>query len=86
MIWTDPTGLEWDVVDWRIVRDKRKRVELGSWESEGRAFVPYGREGDVMLFEFGRVAYRDTADRTLADQFRSAKPVSVDAARRYWGA
>lgn len=86
MIYTDPTGLAWEIIDWRIVRDKRKRVELGSWESEGRAFVPHGRDGEVLLCEFGRVAYRDTSDRTLADQLRRAKPVSVDAARRYWGA
>ena len=84
MIWTDPSGLDWEIIDWQIKAGKRKRVTLGDWSAEGRAFVPYNREGQVLLFDFGRIAYRDAADRTLRDQHAHAKPVHLDPARRYW--
>ena len=35
-----------------------------------------------MLCEFGRVAYRDTADRTLAQQLQYAKPAGASPAER----
>jgi hypothetical protein len=82
MVWSDADGRAWEVVDYHFAGGKRKKIELGHWSAEGRAFVPHQRAGTVLLFEFSRVAYRDTAPRTLAAQFAMAKPVGSTAAER----
>lgn len=84
MNWTDPTGLAWEIIDWHRPdpAGKRKRLELGAWNSDGRAFVPHERDGDVMIFEFGRIAYRDTSDRNLREQLRCAKRATAKAVER----
>jgi hypothetical protein len=81
-IWTDAHGDAWEILDYRFEKGKRRRVALSNWEAEGRAFVPHARDGTIMLFEFGRIAYRDTADRTLAQQLAHALPVGASAAER----
>lgn len=83
-VWTDEGGREWEVIDcWRPdLTGPRKRLPLKSWRAETRAFVPHGREGDIMLFEFGRIAYRDTTDRILREQLKCAKRVGATAAER----
>ena len=80
----DAAGQPWEVIDFKtdVLRGKKRRVLIGDWEADGRAFVPIGRTEDVRCFEFGKVAYRDTAPRTLAEQFRLAKPASANAAQR----
>jgi hypothetical protein len=79
MIWTDPTGLQWELVDWRFVAGKRKRVPLESLSSQGRAFVPHGHDGAIKLYEYQRyVDYRDTTERNVARQFsRAGSPGST---------
>ena len=67
MEFVDAAGQSWEIVDFRtdVLRAKKKRVPLGTYDAEGRAFVPLGRAGTPMLCEFGRVAYRDLSRRTL---------------------
>jgi hypothetical protein len=69
-LFTDSRGRRWTVIDYRVVGGKKKRVELGSWRAEGRAFVPDGWAGAVMLHPFGYVACHDTEPRTLEGQLR----------------
>lgn len=75
-IWTDADGLRWEVIDcWRPeIHGTRKRLALGSWKAETRAFVPVEREGPVMLYQFDRMPYRDATDKILAGQLQFAKP------------
>lgn len=84
LIWTDADGLAWEIIDWHRpgLEGKRKRLPLGSHKAEGRAFVPHERDGTIVIFEFGRIAYRDTKDRTLATQLKGAKPATARAVDR----
>ena len=85
MIFTDTQARRWDVIDYRVVAGKKKRLALGDPNAEGRAFVPDGWTGAVMLYRFGSVAYRTTDPKILADQLRLAKPVNANAAERMNG-
>lgn len=78
----DAAGRAWLVVDYRIVAWKKKRVPISDWRAEGRAFVPDGWEGPVMLHEFGRTPYRETDARTLEANLKFAKPSTATAAER----
>lgn len=84
MIWTDEEGKAWGIVDcWRPgLAGPRKRLPLGSTKAEFRAFVPHKREGPVMVFTFGRIAYHETADRFLRGQLRFAKPAAANTRER----
>lgn len=84
MIWTDEQGRAWGIIDcWRPDFDgPRKRLPLRSWKAEFRAFVPQGHESPVMIFAFGRIAYRETTDRILRDQLRFAKPSTANTRDR----
>lgn len=81
---TDTNNTEWEVIDFKLgppPAGKKKRVELGSLDAQGRAFY---RPDEVRLYWFGPVAYRDATARTLADQFHHAKPSTVSAAEQHW--
>lgn len=83
MRWTDPsTNLQWEVIDFVGARGARKKVELGHWTGEGRAFIPIDREGPVMLYSFGLVAQRGTDSRNLANLLSNAKPARASAGDR----
>lgn len=70
MIWTDPTGEEWEVVDWRYDRGKRKRHKLGDGYANGRAFVSTADASRVLIYEFARPwDYHGTDDKVLRMQF-----------------
>jgi hypothetical protein len=82
VIWTDSEGREWEIVDFhRPDLKTAKRLELGSHKAEGRAFVPREREGPTLIYNFGRIAYRDTGDRTLRNQLAYAKPAHVGSGK-----
>jgi hypothetical protein len=82
MLFADCKGHRWTVIDYRVVRGKKKGVTLGSWTAEGRAFVPAGWDGAVTLRPFGHFDYHDTDPRTLEGQLDFAKPVGSSAAER----
>lgn len=84
MIWTDEQGRAWEVVDcWRQNLDgPRKRLPLRSHQAEMRAFVPQSHESPVMIYTFGRIAYRETTDRILRDQLSLAKPTGANTRGR----
>ncbi len=86
-IFTDVAGRAWEVIDYRIEprpgqRPVKRRVPLGDWKAEGRAFVPVGREGPVLLHHFGYTAYREPTPKTLNSQLDSAKPATATPAER----
>jgi hypothetical protein len=70
------------VIDYRVEGRRKKRVEIGDARAEGRAFVPDGWRGEVMVYPFGYVSYRTTEPRILADQLRFAKPAQTSAGER----
>jgi len=75
----DGEGRRWNVFDFHVVRDRRRRVPIGDHRGEGRAFVPDGWEGPVMLYRYGAMVYRSTEPKILADQLRFAKPLPPGA-------
>lgn len=77
-------GCEWDVYDFVQEIAGRRGVPLGSSKATARAFVPVGG-GMVMVYQFGAVAYRDTAPRTLEQQLRYARALEANAAQRLDG-
>jgi hypothetical protein len=82
-LFTDATGRRWHVYDFRSVERRRRRVPIGDWRSEARAFVPAGSDGPVLVYSFGPVAYRDDLrPRFLEDQLSFAKPLGASAADR----
>ena len=87
-IFTDAAGREWSVIDYRVIpsplgeRGRKKRVPLVDRRAEGRAFLPIGRDGPVMLHRFGLTPYHDVAPRTLQQQLDVAKPSTATAAER----
>lgn len=81
---TDADSRDWEVIDFKLSKPPRatkKRVPVGDPEAAGRAFY---RPGEVRLYWFGLVAYRDTTQRTLANQFANAKLATVSAAEQHW--
>jgi hypothetical protein len=77
----DEHGTEWDVIDFHMVDRKKRRVELGDWRSDGRAFVA---NGQVRIYRFGQAAYRTPTPKTLANEFvNSRAPEAVPA--ESWG-
>jgi len=81
-IFTDAAGRVWSVIDYKIFNGKTKRGALGSWTDDGRAFVPSGWDGPVMLHRFGLTPYHDIAPRTLQGQLNPAKPSTAPPAER----
>ncbi len=72
-LFVDATGRTWQVIDYKVVDGKKKRVAIGSWTAEGRAFVPDGWEGTVRLFPFGHVAYRFVESKVLEERVSALK-------------
>jgi hypothetical protein len=83
VLFTVSKGRRWTEIDYGVVGGKKKRVELGSWTAEGRAFVPDGWTGVVMLHPFGHVAYHDTEPRTLEGRLDFAKPVGASVPKSF---
>ena len=87
-IFTDAAGRAWSVIDYKVIpspqgeHGKKRRVPLGDWNAEGRAFVPIGREEPVLLYRFGLTPYRDLTPRTLQQQLDLAKPSIATPAER----
>jgi hypothetical protein len=73
---TDSAGRAWDIYDFRVVNRRRRKVPLGDYRAEARGFVPVDG-GEVMIFRFGIIAYRNTTDRILGQQLAAAKPLSA---------
>ncbi len=90
-IFTDAAGVAWEVIDYKVIRSpqgergKKKRLPLGDWSAEGRAFVPIGRKELVMLHHFGYTPYRDLTPKILQNQLASAKPSTATPAERMQG-
>ena len=85
-LYTDDAGRMWEIVDFRLVppgSDKKKRTAIGSLDADGRAFHRVFEE--TRVYWFGRVSYRDLSARTLAEQFKNARPTTQTAARQFWG-
>lgn len=87
---TDAAGRKWHVFDYRVVASgpdaKKRAVPIGHWSSEARAFVPVNREGPILIYSFGAVAYRDDLrPRFLEDELRFAKPLNASAGERMTG-
>lgn len=80
---TDDAGQVWDVTDYVTTANfKKKRLPIGDFAADGRAFVPVGREGPVMIHRFGFTPYRDVDARTLRAQLELAKPSTATAGER----
>jgi hypothetical protein len=79
--WTDAAGRSWHVYDFRTVQGKRRGVPIGDWRAEARAYVPVNG-GQVLVANFGPVAYHDAENRFLEDYLRWAKPIVVSAGER----
>lgn len=82
MRFTDHAGLVWEVMDYTGSHPHRKRVSLGNWKADGRAFVPVDREGPVLLYAFGLIAHRDAEERNLMQQLSFAKPATATQGER----
>jgi hypothetical protein len=74
-----------DYSDWpspQGERGKKKRLPLGDWKAEGRAFVPVDRDGFAMLHRLGLTPYHDVGTRTLQQQLDLSKPSTATRAER----
>lgn len=79
---TDSRGRAWDVYDFKIGPDRKRRaVPINHPSSEGRAFVSPDRT-TVLIYTFRLVEYRVTEAKFLEDQLRFAKPLNANAAER----
>jgi hypothetical protein len=78
----DAAGRAWTVIDYRVDGRKKKRVPLGDRRADGRAFVPDGWTGPVMLRSFGLWDYHTTEPKILEGQLHFAKPVGANALER----
>jgi hypothetical protein len=76
----DSYGQQWDLIDFHVDAsgDKKRRVDLGSFEAHGRAFK---KRNEVRVFWFG-FADRDTDAQALRVQFRNARTVELSAGWR----
>jgi hypothetical protein len=83
-LWTDARGRAWHVYDFRTVQGKRRGVPIGDWRAEGRAYVP-ATGGQILVANFGPVAYHDPEPRFLEDYLRWAKPLGASAGDRMNG-
>ena len=84
---TDRLGRAWTVVEFRLVNGQRKRVPfrdipMGDALAEGRAFIPAGWQGDVLIYRFSLVVHRGISQRTLQSQLDDAHRVGATPAER----
>ena len=83
MKFTDAGGRRWTIQDYRVVGRAKKRVPFGSYEGAGRAFIPDGWDGPVMIHQWGYVEYREeTAAKFLEAQLQAAKPSTATQGER----
>lgn len=74
VVFTDASGRRYEVIEWRYVKGKRKRLTT-TRESQGRAFIPLDGSGEVLIYEYElHLDYRDTDPKTLARQLARAIP------------
>lgn len=76
--YTDAHGRAWHVYDYHVVRDRKRALPINDSRAETRAFVPVGG-GTVMVYEFGRVAYRTMEPKLVEYQLAAAKPLGATA-------
>jgi hypothetical protein len=81
-IFHDAAGRAWSVIDYKVVNGKKKRVALGSWTADGRAFVPSGWDRPVMLRQFISAEYHTTEPKILQGQLNLAKASTATPAER----
>jgi hypothetical protein len=81
-IFTDAAGRAWSVIDYKVIDGTKKRVALGSWTADDRAFVPDGWEGPVMLRHFIAADSRETQPKVLQGHLSFAKPSTTMPAER----
>lgn len=63
-------GIVYEVLDWKYVGVRRKRVPLNSRSAEGRAFVPRDHSAPVRIYHFrGGINYQTSDPETLTAQF-----------------
>ena len=79
-VFTDSSGRQWEVIDYRTVQGRKKRVPLNSWRAEARAFVALDT-GEVRVYS-SLWYYHSTESKLLANELRFSKPVRVTAAER----
>lgn len=88
---TDVAGRSWHVFDYRVIGNgpdaKKRALPIGDWRAEARAFVPVNRDGPVLVYTFGPVAYRDSPPQAkmLENELQFAKPLDATAASRMSG-
>lgn len=82
--YTDAKGRVWHVYDFWVVRDRKRGLPINDPQAERRAFVPVGG-GTVMVYEFGRVAYRTMEPKLVEYQLAAAKPIDATAGERLNG-
>lgn len=83
MKFTDATGRRWTIQDYRVAGRAKKPVPFGSYDGAGRAFIPDGWDGPVLLHRWGYVEYREErAPKFLEAQLAAAKPVTATAGER----
>ncbi len=86
MKFTDAAGRRWTIQDYRVVGKAKKPVPFGDYRSEGRAFIPDGWDGPVMIHRWGYVEYREeTAPKFLEGQLQAAKPSTATQGDRLDG-
>jgi hypothetical protein len=79
------------VYDYRVVGSgptaHKRAVPIGHWSAEARAFVPDGRDGPILVYAFGPVAYHDSPPKSslLEGELRFAKPLNATAGERMSG-
>jgi len=81
-LFVDATGRTWQVIDYKVVNGRKKRVALGGGPRRGRAFVPRGWDGPVMLRQFIAAEYHTTEPKVLQVQLNLAKPSTATPAER----
>jgi len=79
-IYTDASGRQWEVIDFRIVQGRKRRVPLNSWRAEARAFVALDT-GEVRIYS-SLWYYRSTESKLLATELHFSKPLRACAAER----
>lgn len=76
MTFTDARSRAWTIYEFEMVNSRRRKRALGDLRSEARAFVPDGWVGDVMIYRFGTIAYRELTPRILQQQLDASKPLA----------
>ena len=80
---TDASGREWHVWDFKIVNGRKRAVPINSRAAEGRAFVAVDT-GEVRIYK-GYFSYHSTEPKLLENELRFSKSLGATAAERMAG-